>query len=126
MPIGAMITGVTMGKTGRYYLQPVIGACAMIIGSALLTTLTPNTSLQQRVGFMIITGLSFGPGVVTPTQAAQAAVAAQDRTVTTSTVTFLGLLGRLLATAAGQTVRARCGKETATVRVQCGLNSKAP
>ena len=74
MPVSAMITGITMGKTGTYYVQPLVGAAVMIIGSALLTTFTYNTPVSQRVGFMILTGLGFGPGVVTPTQTAQAAV----------------------------------------------------
>ena len=38
----------------------------MIIGSGLLTTLTATTPMSQRVGFLILTGLSFGPGGESP------------------------------------------------------------
>ena len=104
MPIGAMITGISMGKTGRYYLQPLIGGVLLIVASYLFTTFNGDTPISQRIGYLIIAGLSFGPGVVTPMQTAQAAVLGRDRAVMTSTITFFGMLGRLVAAALGQTI----------------------
>ena len=76
----------------------------MMTGSGLLTTLTETTSFANRAGFLIIVGLSCGMTVSTQTPTAQAAVLGRDRAVTTSTVSFFGMLGRLCASAAGQTI----------------------
>ena len=101
-PFGSISAGVAMAKTGKYYYQPLIGAVLMAVGSALLTLFSPTTIESQRIGYLIIVGLSCGLTIATPTATAQAAVLGRDRAVTTSTVSFFGVLGRLLASAVGQ------------------------
>jgi len=103
-PFGAMITGVTTARMGVYRIQPLVGACLLTLGSGLFTTFTEDTAISQRVGFLIIAGLSFGLIMISPMQTAQAAVLGRDRAVTTSTVSFFNMLGRLVATAAGQAI----------------------
>lgn len=110
MPISAMLTGVSTAKTGRYWVQPNLAAACMIISGWLLTTLSPSSTTAQRVGYLILAGLSFGPGVVVPTQQAQAAVAAEYRATTASSMSFFNFLGRLISTAIGQTVRTRASR----------------
>ena len=103
-PFGAMITGVTTAKTGTYRVQPLVGAVLLSLGSGLFTTFTEDSALAPRIGYLIIAGLSFGLIMISPMQTAQAAVLGRDRAVTTSTVSFFNMLGRLVATALGQAI----------------------
>ena len=103
-PFGAAITGVTTAKTGTYRIQPLVGAFLLTLGSGLFTTFTEDTVISQRIGFLIIAGISFGLIMISPMQTAQSAVLGRDRAVTTSTVSFFNMLGRLVATAAGQAI----------------------
>jgi hypothetical protein len=103
-PFGAMITGVSTAKTGVYRIQPLVGAAILTLGSGLFTTFTEDSPIRNRIGFLIIAGLSFGLIMISPMQTAQAAVLGRDRAITTSTVSFFNMLGRLCATAAGQAI----------------------
>jgi hypothetical protein len=103
-PFGSMGAGISMSKTGTYYFQPIIGSFFFVAGGALMTTFTETTPFAQRIGFLILGGLACGLTIATPTATAQAAVLGKDRATTTSTVSFFGVLGRLCASAAGQTI----------------------
>jgi hypothetical protein len=81
-----------------------VGAAILTLGSGLFTTFTEDSPIRNRIGFLIIAGLSFGLIMISPMQTAQAAVLGRDRAITTSTVSFFNMLGRLCATAAGQAI----------------------
>ena len=103
-PVGAMVTGITTARTGVYRIQPLVGAVLLTIGSALFTTFTEDSAFPPRIGFLIVAGLSFGLIMISPMQTAQSAVLGRDRAITTSTVSFFNMLGRLVATATGQAI----------------------
>jgi len=101
-PFASIGAGVLMAKSGRYYWQPLVGAALLVVSCYLMTTFTPTTGSDQRVGFLILSGLGLGMTIATPSATAQAAVLGRDRAVTTTTVAFFGVLGRTISTAAGQ------------------------
>ena len=103
-PFGAMVTGISTAKTGTYRIQPLVGAVLLTIGSGLFTTFTEDTPAPARVGYLIVAGISFGLIMISPMQTAQTAVLGRDRAITTSTVSFFNMLGRLVATATGQAI----------------------
>lgn len=53
MVLGAMLPGPIIGTLKRCQLVIVIGAVLMVVGSFLLTLLTPATSLWQAIVSMI-------------------------------------------------------------------------
>ena len=103
-PFGSIGAGVAMAKTGRYYWQPLLGAAILMLGSGLATTFSPSTPFDRRAGYLIIAGLGLGMTIATPTASAQTAVLGRDRATTTTSVSFFGVLGRLVASAVGQTI----------------------
>ena len=106
-PVGAMITGVSTAKTGVYRIQPLVGAVLLALGSGLFTTFTEDSAPSTRIGYLIVAGMSFGLIMISPMQTAQAAVLGRDRAITTSTVSFFNMLGRLVATVGAPRPRAR-------------------
>lgn len=104
LPVGAIITGILVTKTGSYRWFPVLGAGATIIANVLYTRMDVDTSLANQVGFLLLGGLALGPLIQVPLLAAQNAVRTRDMAVASSTVTFCQAIGGLLSVAIMQTI----------------------
>lgn len=104
LPVGAVITGILVTKTGSYRFYPVLGGIGLLAANILYTQMDATTSTANQVGFLILGGVSMGPLVQVPLLAAQNAVAVPDMAVTSSTMQFFQATGGLLSTAAMQTI----------------------
>jgi MFS family permease len=104
LPLGAILTGILVTKTGHYRLYPVLGCIALLIASYLFTTMRADISLANRVGFLLLGGMAMGPNVQVPLLAAQNAVPSRDVAVTSSAINFFQSVSGLIATAIAQTI----------------------
>jgi EmrB/QacA subfamily drug resistance transporter len=104
MVVGAMVSGLLMGALKRYQIITMVGAVIMVVGSFLITRMTPETSLLQAMLFMILAGLGTGVFFTVPTLAAQNAVPASQMGVSTAATRYLGQLGATLGIAIVGTV----------------------
>jgi MFS family permease len=93
-----------MGALKRYQIITMVGAVIMVVGSFLITRMTPETSLLQAMLFMILAGLGTGVFFTVPTLAAQNAVPASQMGVSTAATRYLGQLGATLGIAIVGTV----------------------
>ncbi|KAJ5700796.1 MFS general substrate transporter [Penicillium majusculum] len=74
----SLIAGFGVPYT-RYYLPFIyLGSCALIAGSALLTTIHPASQLTSLIGLEILIGVGGGSGVQQAYLVAQPVLATQD------------------------------------------------
>jgi len=106
LPVGAMITGalVTLVPQLGYRFHPAVGSLGLVIANYLFSTLSPTTTQTQIVGYLILGGLSMGPGVQVPLLSAQNAVGPKFVAVASSSMQFFQSIGGLLSTAICQTL----------------------
>jgi MFS family permease len=124
--IGAStVSGIYMGRTGRYKLLPTIGMSLVTVGAVLLAFLSGETG-PVAFGLIIMT-LGFGMGCIFPvvTTAVQNAVPrAQLGTATAAGVMFRQIGGSLAVAAFGAlfTARLAAGMLASGVEVPAGMN----
>lgn len=59
--VTTMLGGLISGKKDRTFATLLVGACLMVIGTALLSTLSTNVDLEARAyGYQVFIGLGFG------------------------------------------------------------------
>lgn len=97
--LSSIVSGILIGKSGKYRIYPVTGTLCMAIGFILLTFMTIDRPLWYLMICMFLIGLGLGQLMQTLTLASQNAVAPQDMGVATSGATFFRQIGGTLGTA---------------------------
>ncbi|UOY00882.1 MDR family MFS transporter [Blastococcus sp. PRF04-17] len=98
---GAMSSGLTIARTGRYKVFPLVGVVFMVIALAALSfVVEADTSVWTLVPFMVLLGLGLGFNMQPVILAVQNAVSPREIGVATSSVTFFRQMGGTIGTAA--------------------------
>ncbi|KAI8320243.1 MFS general substrate transporter [Martensiomyces pterosporus] len=97
--VAVAVVGTWVTKTGRYRESIWLGACALLVGTALLILLDQNSGLGHIIGFLVVAGIGFGACIQTLILAAQVSAAGKDSAATTSVCTFMRYLGNILVVA---------------------------
>jgi EmrB/QacA subfamily drug resistance transporter len=101
---GSVVTGRLISRTGKYR-RLVIGSTAlMLVGSALMTTLTATSSTWVLWGMMLLIGLGVGPGMSGYTTIVQNVVPAPLMGAATGALTFFRQVGGSIGLAIAGTV----------------------
>jgi EmrB/QacA subfamily drug resistance transporter len=103
MVLGAMLAGPITSALKRYRLILILGAIFMVVGSFLLTLMTPATELSQAILFMVLVGVGTGSFFALG-PVAQNAVPPNQLGVSTAATRYLGQLGATLGIAIVGTV----------------------
>jgi EmrB/QacA subfamily drug resistance transporter len=99
--IGAMGSGLTIARTGKYKVFPLVGVVFMVVALASLSfVVEADTSVWTLVPFMVLLGLGLGFNMQPVILAVQNAVSPREIGVATSSVTFFRQMGGTLGTAA--------------------------
>jgi EmrB/QacA subfamily drug resistance transporter len=99
--IGAMSSGITISKTGKYRVFPLAGT--VLMATALLSlsfVVGADTSIWSLVPFMVMLGIGLGFNFQPAVLAVQNAVPPSQMGVATSSVTFFRQMGATIGTAA--------------------------
>jgi MFS family permease len=106
--LGLITTSVGAGfyltRTGRYKVLLLTGLSVLIVGSFLLTHLSPTTSTPTLWLWLALTGLGIGPSMSVFTVVIQNAAPRERLGTATSTLTFLRQVGGMVGLAAAGTV----------------------
>jgi EmrB/QacA subfamily drug resistance transporter len=98
---GAMGSGLTIARTGKYKAFPLVGVVFMVIALASLSLVVEaDTSVWTLVPFMVLLGLGLGFNMQPVILAVQNAVSPREIGVATSSVTFFRQMGGTIGTAA--------------------------
>ncbi len=104
MVLGSTLAGQLIGALKRYQIVAIFGALLMVVGTFLITLMTPTTSLLQAIFFMILVGIGAGTFFSLPMVAAQNALPASSLGVSTAATRYLSQLGITLGIAIVGTV----------------------
>ena len=106
--LGLISTSVGAGfyltRTGRYKALLLIGLAVLVVGSFLLTHLSPATSTLTLWLWLALTGLGIGPSMSVFTVVIQNAAPRERLGTATSTLTFLRQVGGVVGLAVAGTV----------------------
>jgi MFS family permease len=95
------ITGIVVGYiihgTGRYLECIYIGTALVTIGNGLFIVFSASTSIGMLVGFQMVEGIGVGLLFEPPLIAVQSMVAQEDMATSTSTFTFVRMMGTCLS-----------------------------
>ena len=94
-----LIAGRRVERTGRYRVWPIIGSILTLLGTALLATLSHDTSVWAVAAFGAVLGSGVGFIMQTSLLAAQNGVDQRDLGVATSTALLSRMLGVTLGAA---------------------------
>ena len=98
---GAMSSGLTIARTGKYKVFPLVGVVFMVVALAALSfVVEADTSVWTLVPFMVLLGLGLGFNMQPVILAVQNAVSPREIGVATSSVTFFRQMGGTIGTAA--------------------------
>ena len=98
---GAMGSGLTIARTGKYKVFPLVGVVFIVVALASLSfVVEADTSVWTLVPFMVLLGLGLGFNMQPVILAVQNAVSPREIGVATSSVTFFRQMGGTIGTAA--------------------------
>ncbi|SET83722.1 MDR family MFS transporter [Geodermatophilus poikilotrophus] len=98
--IGAMSSGVTISRTGKYKVFPLAGTTLMAVALLVLSFVVgAETSIWALVPFMVLLGVGLGFNFQPAVLAVQNAVPPSQMGVATSSVTFFRQMGATVGTA---------------------------
>ncbi|MGY1617173.1 MDR family MFS transporter [Geodermatophilus sp. SYSU D00691] len=98
---GAMTSGQTIARTGRYKAFPLVGVVFMVVALVGLSLVVEaDASVWTLVPFMLLLGLGLGFNMQPVILAVQNAVSPREIGVATSSVTFFRQMGGTIGTAA--------------------------
>ncbi|WP_373356630.1 MDR family MFS transporter [Pseudoroseicyclus sp. CXY001] len=98
--ISSQLAGRYMGRTGRYFILPLIGLTSLMVGMLLLSTLTATTPYWMTAIFILFVGLGMGQIFPVVTTAVQNSVAREVM----GTATAAGIMFRQIGGAVGTAV----------------------
>ena len=96
--------GIFLTRTGRYKTLLLTGLTILVVGSFLLTHLSPTTSTPTLWLRLALTGLGIGPSMSVFTVVIQNAAPPERLGTATSTLTFLRQVGGVVGLAVAGTV----------------------
>jgi EmrB/QacA subfamily drug resistance transporter len=94
----SLLSGVVVGRTGRYKVFPIVGTAVMGLGLFLMSTMGRGTGIWLESLYMLILGLGIGSAMQVLTIAVQNTVAYHEMGTATSGVTFFRSLGSSVGT----------------------------
>ncbi|SDN95398.1 MDR family MFS transporter [Geodermatophilus sp. DSM 45219] len=98
---GAMSSGITISKTGKYKVFPLAGTVLMTVALVSMSFVVgAETSIWALVPFMVMLGVGLGFNFQPAVLAVQNAVSPGEMGVATSSVTFFRQMGGTIGTAA--------------------------
>ncbi|MFP5370111.1 MAG: MFS transporter, partial [Actinomycetes bacterium] len=98
---GALGSGVTISRTGKYKLFPVVGTVLIVAALVSMSFIVgAETSVWALAPFMVLMGLGLGFNFQPVILAVQNAVRPQEMGVATSSVTFFRQMGGTIGVAA--------------------------
>ncbi|MGY1695026.1 MDR family MFS transporter [Geodermatophilus sp. SYSU D00814] len=98
---GAMTSGQTIARTGRYKVFPLVGVVLMVVALVALSLVVgADTSIWTLAPFMLLLGVGLGFNMQPVILAVQNAVSPREIGVATSSVTFFRQMGGTIGTAA--------------------------
>lgn len=97
--VAAAVSGIVIGRTGRYKVFPVIGSALMAAVLFTLSQITATTSYTVIAPLMLAMGLGLGLTLQPTILAVQNAAEPRDMGVATSSVTFFRQIGGTLGVA---------------------------
>ena len=95
----SLLSGIVVGRTGRYKIFPIVGTAVMALGLFLMSTMGRGTGVLLESLYMLILGLGIGAAMQVLTIAVQNTVAYHEMGTATSGVTFFRTLGSSVGTA---------------------------
>lgn len=95
----SMISGIVVGRTGRYKAFPIAGTAVMALGLYLMSTLDTGTGIWLESLYMLVLGLGIGLAMQVLTIVVQNTVPYAQLGTATSGVTFFRTLGSSFGTA---------------------------
>ncbi|MBL1078128.1 MFS transporter [Nocardia sp. 2] len=95
----SILSGIVVGRTGRYKAFPIVGTAVMAVGLALMSTMGRDTGFWEQSLYMLILGLGIGLTMQVLTIAVQNSVPYADLGTATSGVTFFRTIGSAFGTA---------------------------
>ncbi|KAH8815994.1 major facilitator superfamily domain-containing protein [Xylogone sp. PMI_703] len=102
--VASIVCGGLVQKTG-YYLPEVVGGNAIVaVGAALLSTMKPDTTEGQWIGYQILLGTGRGFVMQLLVTAIQTNLPPEDSSIGASLVMFSQYLGGAIFTSAAKTV----------------------
>jgi predicted MFS family arabinose efflux permease len=101
---GSVVTGRLISRTGKYRRLVIASTALMLLGSALMTTLTATSSTWVLWGMMLLIGLGVGPGMSGYTTIVQNVVPAPLMGAATGALTFFRQVGGSIGLAIAGTV----------------------
>ncbi|KAK9236192.1 major facilitator superfamily domain-containing protein [Lipomyces kononenkoae] len=102
--IASVSCGILVQKTG-YYLPEVVGGNALVaVGAALMSTMKPDTSEGQWIGYQILTGAGRGFVLQLLVTAIQTNLPAEDSSLGSSLVMFAQYFGGAIFASVANTV----------------------
>jgi EmrB/QacA subfamily drug resistance transporter len=98
---GAMGSGITISKTGKYKIFPLVGIVFIVVALVSMSFIVDaDTSVWTLVPFMVLMGLGLGFNFQPVILAVQNAVSPREMGVATSSVTFFRQMGGTIGVAA--------------------------
>jgi hypothetical protein len=102
--LSSLAVGQTVAKTGRYKIFPLLGLGLAVLGTVLLATVTPETSLLQTILYALLLAIGSGSVGTVTLVAVQNAVPMADIGIATASFTFSRNLGGAFGVALFATV----------------------
>ncbi|KAL2194194.1 major facilitator superfamily domain-containing protein [Corynascus similis CBS 632.67] len=93
---GSLFNGVVMPKTGYYMPWYIVGNALLVIGSTLMTTITPSISNSALYGYTVLLGLGIGAFQSAGVGVACALAPPSDISNVVSVMTVVQVLGIIL------------------------------
>jgi hypothetical protein len=100
----SVIAGAVTAIIGYYTPAMLLGIALAISGSALLTTVNPNSSTAQLVGYQLLYGSGVGFGFGQPSYVVQTVLPAQDVSIGVTFITLVQNLSASIFVAVAQSV----------------------
>ena len=95
----SLLSGIVVGRTGKYKIFPIAGTALMAVGLYLMSTMGRGTGVWLESLYMFILGLGIGLAMQVLTIAVQNTVPYHEMGTATSGVTFFRSLGSSVGTA---------------------------
>jgi EmrB/QacA subfamily drug resistance transporter len=98
--VSSVVTGQIISRWGRYKVFPVVGTALMVLGMALLSSLTVRTATLTLAAILLVLGCGIGLVMQVVVIAVQNAVEPRDIGAATATASFFRSLGGAFGVAA--------------------------
>ncbi len=91
--VGAIFSGGSVRRTGRYVPWMYVSAICMAVGAGLIATFKTDTDHPKWIGYQVLFGWGIGVGMQQPSMAAQNVLARKDVSTGVSLMFFAQSLG---------------------------------